>query len=85
MNTASQGNKNKQIYLVSTFLFETAEINLICVSCSATRDIWLWYFDDLFYFSVPQQGGLLITTEFGKMQVDPNEICVIQVCLKNII
>lgn len=28
---------------------------------------------------VPQQGSLRITTEFGKIQVDPNEICVIQV------
>lgn len=30
---------------------------------------------------VPQQGELLITTEFGKMMVEPNEICVIQVRL----
>lgn len=29
--------------------------------------------------TVPQQRGLFITTEFGRMQVDPNEICVIQV------
>lgn len=29
--------------------------------------------------TVPQQGKLLITTEFGKMLVEPNEICVIQV------
>ena len=28
---------------------------------------------------VPQQGTLGITTEFGKMTVEPNEICVIQV------
>jgi len=27
---------------------------------------------------VPQQGILRITTEFGKIQVEPNEICVIQ-------
>jgi len=32
-----------------------------------------------FSFSVPQQGRLTITTEFGKMTVDPNEICVVQV------
>lgn len=30
-------------------------------------------------FSVPQQGEILITTEFGKMMVEPTEICVIQV------
>ena len=33
----------------------------------------------LFVPSVPQQGEILITTEFGKMMVEPNEICVIQV------
>uniref|UniRef100_A0A8C2E3M9 Homogentisate 1,2-dioxygenase n=1 Tax=Cyprinus carpio TaxID=7962 RepID=A0A8C2E3M9_CYPCA len=27
---------------------------------------------------LPQQGEILITTEFGKMMVEPNEICVIQ-------
>uniref|UniRef100_A0A8D0HEV9 Homogentisate 1,2-dioxygenase n=2 Tax=Sphenodon punctatus TaxID=8508 RepID=A0A8D0HEV9_SPHPU len=27
---------------------------------------------------VPQQGNLIITTEFGKLLVEPNEICVIQ-------
>jgi homogentisate 1,2-dioxygenase len=32
-----------------------------------------------FVFPVPQQGTLKITTEFGKMNVAPNEICVIQV------
>uniref|UniRef100_A0A8C6UR79 Homogentisate 1,2-dioxygenase n=1 Tax=Neogobius melanostomus TaxID=47308 RepID=A0A8C6UR79_9GOBI len=30
------------------------------------------------FLIVPQQGNLLITTEFGKMMVEPNEICVIQ-------
>jgi len=32
-----------------------------------------------YLFAVPQQGELDITTEFGKMTVRPNEICVIQV------
>uniref|UniRef100_A0AAX7UW05 Homogentisate 1,2-dioxygenase n=1 Tax=Astatotilapia calliptera TaxID=8154 RepID=A0AAX7UW05_ASTCA len=32
----------------------------------------------LFVCAVPQQGEILITTEFGKMMVEPNEICVIQ-------
>ena len=32
-----------------------------------------------FVSTVPQQGKLFITTEFGKMLVEPNEICVIQV------
>lgn len=33
----------------------------------------------VFVSVVPQQGEILITTEFGKMLVEPNEICVIQV------
>lgn len=28
---------------------------------------------------VPQKGEILVTTEFGKMMVEPKEICVIQV------
>ena len=32
-----------------------------------------------FDVSVPQQGTLFITTEFGKLKVEPLEICVIQV------
>jgi len=32
-----------------------------------------------FDVSVPQQGALFITTEFGKLKVEPLEICVIQV------
>uniref|UniRef100_A0AAR2K030 Homogentisate 1,2-dioxygenase n=1 Tax=Pygocentrus nattereri TaxID=42514 RepID=A0AAR2K030_PYGNA len=30
------------------------------------------------FLIVPQKGEILITTEFGKMMVEPNEICVIQ-------
>lgn len=32
--------------------------------------------------AVPQQGTLDIKTEFGRMQVAPNEICVIQQGIK---
>jgi len=32
---------------------------------------------------VPQQGTLYITTEFGKVKVEPMEICVIQVNFTN--
>lgn len=32
----------------------------------------------LFLFSVPQKGTLDIKTEFGRLTVAPNEICVIQ-------
>lgn len=37
---------------------------------------FLWCFS---LIAVPQKGILLITTEFGKIEVKPNEICVIQV------
>lgn len=37
---------------------------------------FLWCFS---LVAVPQKGILLITTEFGKIEVKPNEICVIQV------
>lgn len=31
------------------------------------------------FLIVPELGTLEITTEFGRMRVEPNEICVIQV------
>uniref|UniRef100_A0A670JMG1 Homogentisate 1,2-dioxygenase n=1 Tax=Podarcis muralis TaxID=64176 RepID=A0A670JMG1_PODMU len=37
-----------------------------------------FYNSDGDFLIVPQQGKLLITTEFGKLMVEPNEICVIQ-------
>ena len=36
------------------------------------------YNSDGDFLIVPQTGVLHITTEFGKMDVAPNEICVIQ-------
>ncbi len=36
------------------------------------------YNSDGDFLVVPQQGELHITTEMGKMKVEPNEICVIQ-------
>jgi homogentisate 1,2-dioxygenase len=40
------------------------------------------YNSDGDYLIVPQQGNLLITTEFGQLNVEPNEICVIQQGIK---
>lgn len=37
-----------------------------------------FYNSDGDFLIVPQQGSLDIKTEFGKMFVSPNEICVIQ-------
>ncbi|XP_052808795.1 homogentisate 1,2-dioxygenase-like isoform X2 [Mya arenaria] len=40
------------------------------------------YSSDGDFLIVPQQGSLLVTTEFGKMLVEPNEICVIQLGMR---
>ena len=46
-----------------------------CTSTSLDYNLFII----IFLLSVPQKGTLFITTEFGKLQVKPNEICVIQV------
>jgi len=46
--------------------------------CNASMENKAFYNSDGDFLIVPQQGSLYITTEFGKMKVDPNEICVIQ-------
>jgi len=47
-------------------------------ACNASMTDTCFYSADGDFLIVPQQGSLHITTEFGKMSVDPNEICVIQ-------
>jgi homogentisate 1,2-dioxygenase len=47
-------------------------------SCNTNMDNTCLYNSDGDFLIVPQQGSLDISTEFGKMSVDPNEICVIQ-------
>jgi len=46
--------------------------------CNAAMRDKAFYNSDGDMLIVPQQGILNITTEFGKMEVRPNEICVIQ-------
>ncbi|RVE45437.1 hypothetical protein evm_009872 [Chilo suppressalis] len=46
--------------------------------CNASMDRSAFYNSDGDMLIVPQQGNLKITTEFGKMEVAPNEIAVIQ-------
>ncbi|XP_063403520.1 homogentisate 1,2-dioxygenase-like isoform X1 [Mytilus trossulus] len=53
-------------------------LGIYIYTCNTSMDNKCFYSSDGDLLIVPQQGGLLITTEFGKMQVDPNEICVIQ-------
>uniref|UniRef100_A0A1A9W0S3 Homogentisate 1,2-dioxygenase n=1 Tax=Glossina brevipalpis TaxID=37001 RepID=A0A1A9W0S3_9MUSC len=45
--------------------------------CNESMDNTAFYNSDGDFLIVPQQGVLDITTEFGKMKVAPNEICVI--------
>ncbi|XP_025097261.1 homogentisate 1,2-dioxygenase-like isoform X2 [Pomacea canaliculata] len=47
-------------------------------TCNIPMGEKCFYSSDGDFLIVPQQRGLFITTEFGRMQVDPNEICVIQ-------
>jgi len=42
--------------------------------------IRILYYKFFLFWIVPQHGALRITTEFGRMLVRPEEICVIQVC-----
>ncbi|XP_044758265.1 homogentisate 1,2-dioxygenase [Coccinella septempunctata] len=47
-------------------------------SCNTSMKNRAFYNSDGDFLIVPQQGKLLVKTEFGKLQVSPNEICVIQ-------
>ncbi|XP_039261743.2 homogentisate 1,2-dioxygenase-like [Styela clava] len=47
-------------------------------TCNTNMEDKAFYNSDGDLLIVPQQGNLYITTEFGKMVVEPNEICVIQ-------
>ncbi len=42
------------------------------------------YSGDGDFLIVPQQGSLTITTEFGRMEVAPNEICVVQQGMRSV-
>ena len=51
-------------------------------SCNTSMDQEAFYSADGDFLIVPQTGSLDITTEFGKMKVEPNEICVIQLGMR---
>nr|XP_021485016.1 homogentisate 1,2-dioxygenase [Meriones unguiculatus] len=46
--------------------------------CNSSMENRCFYNSDGDFLIVPQKGKLLIYTEFGKMLVQPNEICVLQ-------
>ncbi|KAG7275057.1 hypothetical protein CRUP_001777 [Coryphaenoides rupestris] len=53
-------------------------IGIHVYACNASMADRCFNNSDGDFLIVPQQGELLITTEFGKMLVEPKEICVIQ-------
>uniref|UniRef100_A0A4W3GVS1 Homogentisate 1,2-dioxygenase n=1 Tax=Callorhinchus milii TaxID=7868 RepID=A0A4W3GVS1_CALMI len=46
--------------------------------CNTSMKNKSFYNSDGDFLLVPQKGNLLVTTEFGKLLVEPNEICIIQ-------
>merc|ERR1712226_1637185 len=48
------------------------------IACNSSMGDKAFYNSDGDFLIVPQEGTLYITTEFGKMEVKPLEICVIQ-------
>lgn len=53
-------------------------IAIYIYTCNSPMGDRCFYNSDGDFLIVPQQGSLLVTTEFGRMLVEPNEICVIQ-------
>lgn len=51
-------------------------VHVFC--CDISMKDKCMYNSDGNFLIVPQKGSLVITTEMGKMEVEPNEICVIQ-------
>jgi len=51
-------------------------------TCNTSMGNKAMYNSDGDFLIVPQEGKLIITTEFGRMTVKPNEICVIQQGIK---
>jgi len=53
-------------------------IAIMVYSCNASMEKEAFYSSDGDLLVVPQHGALLVKTEFGRMRVEPLEICVIQ-------
>jgi len=53
-------------------------IAIYVFTCNTSMTDRAFYNSDGDFLIVPQQGSLKIRTEFGRMLVEPNEICVIQ-------
>jgi len=56
----------------------TSGVGILIYACNISMKDKCFYTSDGDLLIVPQKGALKITTEFGKLIVNPNEICVIQ-------
>lgn len=57
-------------------------INIFVYGANAPMERRAFYNSDGDWLIVPQEGALQIITEFGVLEVEPNEICVIQRCIR---
>lgn len=57
-------------------------LSILVYTCNLSMEDAAFYNSDGDFLIVPQQGVLHIKTEFGKMDVAPNEICIIQQGIK---
>jgi homogentisate 1,2-dioxygenase len=53
-------------------------LSIMVYACNANMEKEAFYSSDGDMLIVPQQGAILVNTEFGKMRVEPLEICVVQ-------
>ena len=52
-------------------------LSILVYSCNTNMEKTAFYSSDGDLLIVPQQGALLVKTEFGRMRVEPLEICMI--------
>lgn len=53
-------------------------LGIMVYACNTSMEKEAFYSSDGDLLIVPQQGPLLVKTEFGRMRIDPLEICVVQ-------
>ncbi len=53
-------------------------VSIMVYACNANMEKEAFYSSDGDMLIVPQEGAILVKTEFGKMRVEPLEICVVQ-------
>jgi len=54
-------------------------LSILFYACNANMEKEAFYSSDGDMLIVPQEGALLVKTEFGRMRIEPLEICVVHV------